>query len=87
VPLPNALSDVSPWKDAASNYSSARKQHLRLAKKGDPFSQYRSSYMHLQGEGVEPDYPIAFAWAVLAAESGDPRLALLPESAINAARN
>lgn len=60
---------------AAGSYATALKQYLRLAKKGDPFSQYRSSYMHLKGEGVEPDYPIAFAWAVLAAESGDPQLA------------
>lgn len=58
----------------AGEFSRAFKGYLRLAKKGDPFSQYRSSYMYLQGEGVEPDIPNAFAWAVLAAESKDPQL-------------
>lgn len=59
---------------AAGEYRKAYRQYLRLARKGDPFSQYRASYMHLMGEGVEQDYPTAFAWAVLAAESGSPQL-------------
>lgn len=59
---------------AEGDYRRAFKTYLQLAKKGDPFSQYRASYMYLTGEGVERDYARAFAWAVLAAESEDPQL-------------
>ena len=55
-------------------YRKALASYMVLARKGDPFSQYRISYMHLQGEGVKVDYSEAFAWAVLAAESGDEKL-------------
>lgn len=55
-------------------YSRAMKGYQQLARKGDTFSQYRLSYMHLMGEGVDVDYPEAFAWAVLAAESKDEQL-------------
>ncbi len=59
---------------AQGNHLAAYNKYLRLAKKGDPFSQYRASYMNLRGEGVEQDYSEAFAWAVLAAESEDQQL-------------
>jgi tetratricopeptide (TPR) repeat protein len=72
---------------AQKKYSRALKGYQQLARKGDAFSQYRLSYMNLQGEGVDVDYPEAFAWAVLAAESKDEQLekyynevkALVPE--------
>jgi len=55
-------------------YSRAMKGYEQLARKGDSFSQYRLSYMNLLGEGVDINYPEAFAWAVLAAESKDEQL-------------
>lgn len=81
--LPLAMAAEGPDQRAAAyadkaytagRYGSALKTYLRLAKKGDPFAQYRSSYMHLVGEGVDPDTLTAYAWAVLAAESGNPHL-------------
>ncbi|MEJ8568001.1 hypothetical protein [Elongatibacter sediminis] len=59
---------------AEGDHHRAFRQYVRLAKKGDPFSQYRASYMYLMGEGVEQDLVNAFAWAVLAAESEAPQL-------------
>lgn len=51
------------------NYSSALNSYLALAKKGDSFSQYRVSYMYLEGQGHEPDVVEAWAWAALAAQN------------------
>ena len=51
------------------NYKEALRQYLRLAKKGDHFSQYRVSYMYLEGQGHEEDIVEAFAWAYLAAQT------------------
>jgi len=59
---------------AQERFGAAYKTYLGLAKKGDPFSQYRVSFMSLYGQGTNPDVIEAFAWAVLAAESGDPGL-------------
>jgi len=59
---------------AEEEFDSAYDTYLHLAKKGDPFSQYRTSFMRLQGQGVEPDVIEAFAWATLAAESGEKQL-------------
>jgi tetratricopeptide (TPR) repeat protein len=59
---------------AEKQYARAMDEYRKLARKGDSFSQYRMSYMHLQGEGVSVAYPEAFAWAVLAAESKNERL-------------
>jgi len=50
-------------------YQEAMKQYLPLAKKGDSFSQYRVSYMYLEGQGVEPDLVESYAWAYLAAQN------------------
>lgn len=51
-------------------YEEAMKRYLRLAKKGDAFSQYRVSYMHLEALGEEEEDLIeAFAWATLAAQN------------------
>jgi hypothetical protein len=52
------------------DFDQAYKQYLKLAKKGDSFSQYRVSYMFLEGEGRKADVIESFAWAVLAAEDG-----------------
>lgn len=53
----------------AGKHDKALKAYLKLAKKGDSFSQYRVSYMHLQGLGDEEDVVEAFAWAYLAAQN------------------
>jgi hypothetical protein len=50
------------------DYRSAYKQYVKLAKKGDTFSQYRVSYMSLMGLGTGVDPVEAMAWAVVAAE-------------------
>ena len=54
---------------AAGDYQEAMKQYLPLAKKGDSFSQYRISFMYLEGQGREPDLVEAYAWAALAAQN------------------
>lgn len=54
---------------ANGKYSEALSNYLRLAKQGDSFSQYRVSYMYLQGQGREADIVEAFAWAYLAAQN------------------
>lgn len=59
---------------AKGNFTEARKQYLRLAKQGDSFSQYRVSYMYLQGQGHEEDIVEAFAWATLAAQNREEQL-------------
>jgi len=50
------------------HYDKAFDKYIRLAKKGDPYSQYRTSYMYLMGEGTGQNYANAFAWAALAKE-------------------
>lgn len=81
---------IAEQADAAyadKRYREAMESYRKLAKKGDPFSQYRMSFMNLQGEGVLVNFPEAFAWAVLAAESQNEQLqkyfdevkALVPE--------
>jgi hypothetical protein len=59
---------------AQGNFSEARKQYLRLAKQGDSFSQYRVSYMYLEGQGYKKDIVEAFAWATLAAQNKEEHL-------------
>ena len=51
--------------DAYDNgtYATAYKKYLKLARRGDTFSQYRLSYMHFQGQSVDVDWAEAFAWA------------------------
>ncbi len=51
-----------------AKYNEAFNLYLRLAKQGDSFSQYRVSYMYLQGQGHEEDILEAFAWSYLAAQ-------------------
>jgi hypothetical protein len=50
-------------------YSDAMREYLKLAKKGDSFSQYRVSYMYLEGLGQEAEIVEAFAWSYLAAQN------------------
>jgi hypothetical protein len=54
---------------ANGKYTEALPNYLRLAKQGDSFSQYRVSYMYLQGQGRETDIVESFAWATLAAQN------------------
>ncbi len=51
------------------NYQEALRGYLALAKSGDSFSQYRVSYMYLEGQGNKSDVVEAFAWAYLAAQT------------------
>lgn len=51
-----------------SDYANAYKKYLKLAKKGDSFSQYQISYIYLEGLGRKEDVVESVAWAVLAAQ-------------------
>jgi len=53
------------------NFNKAYKYYLQSAKKGDHYSQDRISSMYANGEGQSPDLTQAYAWSVLAAESGE----------------
>jgi len=51
-----------------SDYTNAYKKYLKLARKGDSFSQYQVSFIYLQGLGRKEDVVESLAWAVLAAQ-------------------
>lgn len=55
---------------AEDNYKKAYKVYYKLAKTGDHYSQDRVSQMYVNGEGQTVDLTKAYAWSVLAAESG-----------------
>jgi len=73
-------SDYTAWRNDATalyendDFGKAYKAYLKLGKKGDAFSAYRVSYMMLKGEGTKENLIDAFAWAVVAAESGSAEL-------------
>ena len=52
------------------DFKNAYKHYSKLAKKGDHHSQAQLSRMLAQGEGRKIDLTDAYAWSVLAAESG-----------------
>lgn len=53
------------------NFKKAHKAYLKLAKKGDHYSQDRVAQMYANGEGKSADLTQAYAWSVLAVESGE----------------
>lgn len=55
---------------AELNYKKAYKGYYKLAKAGDRYSQSRVAHMYAKGEGKSVDLTEAYAWAVVAAESG-----------------
>lgn len=57
-----------------ANFKKAHKVYLKLAKKGDHYSQDRISHMYANGEGKSANLTLAYAWSVLAAESGEAQL-------------
>ena len=76
-----ANSGQGAWQQEATalydngDYAGAYKKYLKLGKTGDWFSQYRISYMNLNGLGTSGDVIESLAWAVLAAQSGPEDLA------------
>ena len=76
-----ANSELSAWQQEATvlyengDYANAYKKYLKAGKKGDWFSQYRISYMSLNGLGTKGDVIESLAWAVLAAQNGQEGLA------------
>jgi TPR repeat protein len=54
----------------ANDFKKAYKMYYKLAKVGDHYSQDRVSQMYANGEGKTTDLAEAYAWSVLAAESG-----------------
>ena len=55
---------------AEQNFKRAYKVYFSLAKIGDHYSQSKLSKLYIAGEGVDVDLNEAYAWSVLAAESG-----------------
>ena len=53
-----------------NNYKKAYKIYFKLAKIGDHYSQNKLSQMYVDGKGKDVDLTEAYAWSVLAAESG-----------------
>ena len=53
-----------------SKFKKAYKIYFSLAKAGDYYSQNKISQMYAAGKGVKADLAEAYAWSVLAAESG-----------------
>ena len=53
-----------------SDFKKAYKGYYKLAKAGDRYSQSRVSQMYTKGEYKSVDLTEAYAWAVVAAESG-----------------
>jgi hypothetical protein len=76
-----ANSGQGAWQQEATalyengDYAKAYKRYLKAGKKGDRFSQYRISYMKLNGLGTSRDVIESLAWAVLAAQNGQEHLA------------
>ena len=56
------------------DFNKAYKSYLKLAKKGDHYSQDRISHIFANGKGKSADINQAYAWSVLAAESGDEQM-------------
>jgi len=56
------------------NYKKAYKTYFKLAKTGDQHSQGRVAQMYANGEGKSVDLTEAYAWSVLAEESGKAEL-------------
>ena len=56
------------------NFSKAYKSYLKMAKKGDHYSQDQISHIFANGKGKSTDINQAYAWSVLAAESGDEQM-------------
>ena len=53
-----------------NNYKKAYRIYFKLAKVGDHYSQNKLSQMYVDGKGKDADLTEAYAWSVLAAESG-----------------
>jgi len=62
-----------------NNYKKAYKIYFKLAKVGDHYSQNKISQMYVDGKGKDIDLAEAYAWAVLAAESGVEGIAIKSE--------
>lgn len=52
-------------------FRKAHKIYYKLAKTGDHYSQDQLAHMYAEGEGKSTDIVEAYAWSVLAAQSGD----------------
>jgi len=69
-------SDIQEYRAKAAkhyqeeNFKKAYKIYFKLAKIGDFYSQNKLSQMYIDGKGREVDLNEAYAWSVLAAESG-----------------
>ncbi|MGH8284163.1 MAG: TonB family protein, partial [Steroidobacteraceae bacterium] len=55
------------------DFETAYRQYRELAELGQPVAQLNIAGMYARGEGVPQSMPLAYAWASIAAESGDER--------------
>jgi len=56
-----------------ADYERAFKDYRELAELGQPLAQYNLAVMYAKGQGVRQSEINAYAWASLAAQSGEPR--------------
>ena len=73
IVLANEAKDIRDEADQyylELNFKKAYKLYFKLAKAGDRYSQDRVSHMYANGEGKTADMKEAYAWSVVAAESG-----------------
>lgn len=71
----------------AGNFKKAYKGYFKLAKIGDHYSQYWVSYMFENGEGKKASLEDAYAWSVLAAESGREKLVIKSDALLERVDN
>ncbi len=73
---PCVYADIATERDRADvyleaeEYKKAFKIYRSLARDGDHYAQFRLAELYADGKGVRPDRVEAYAWSVLAAESG-----------------
>ena len=69
------------------NFNKAYKSYLKLAKKGDHYSQDRIAHMFANGDGKSANITNAYAWSTLAAESGEEQMVSHSESLLQRAND
>ena len=74
APLDVAMKDLKALQKqagaayVAGDYAKARNLYYQLSSVGSKYAQYRLSILYYLGQGVDQDWPLAYAWANVAAE-------------------
>ena len=69
--------------DGELNFKKAYKLYYKLARSGDRYSQDRISHMYANGEGKSVNLTEVYAWAVVAAEGIEEKLARINEDLLD----